>query len=369
MPKMLKVVSLFSGGGGLDLGFAAAGFDIVYANDVDPYSCRTLLLNQGRKNFYGKHVVVTDDVANVSGKSIFGAAQAKPGDIDFVIGGPPCQSFSVFGRRRGLGDPRGNLIWEYSRIINDLKPKGFLFENVPGLKSIESGKVIEQLKKTLSFGGKYHIDINTYRMVEHGIPQFRERVLIVGNRLERRIPLMEGTHGDVNLVGSENLLAYRTAGEVLRHMPQPSETSGLNNHIGRVHSSRIRNRYENLIFGERDPKTRINKIDPSRPSFTIIVGSDHGGGKGHVHPYSPREVTPRESARIQTFPDWWEFDGRGRHVIRQVGNAVPPLFAIQIASHIKKQLFNTRTVPSYTESINQLGIEFMKIYDHGPVQS
>jgi len=94
-----------------------------------------------------------------------------------------------------------------------------------------------------------------------------------------------------------------------------------------------------LEFGERDTKTRINKLNPSRPSFTIIVGSNVGGGKGHVHPFQPREVTPRESARLQTFPDWWEFDGQGRNVIRQVGNAVPPLFSALLAEYIKQYIF------------------------------
>jgi DNA (cytosine-5)-methyltransferase 1 len=114
---------------------------------------------------------------------------------------------------------------------------------------------------------------------------------------------------------------------------------GLANHTSRKHSDRIIKRYKGLVFGERDPKTRINKLDPSRPSYTIIVGSDHGGGKGHVHPYEPREVSPRESARIQTFPDWWAFSGTTRHPIRQVGNAVPPLMAALIGREIVSALF------------------------------
>ncbi|MCG3773354.1 MAG: Modification methylase AplI [Nitrospira sp.] len=98
-------------------------------------------------------------------------------------------------------------------------------------------------------------------------------------------------------------------------------------------------RYRSLKPGERDPKTRINKLDLDKPSFTIIVGSDKGGGKGHVHPSEPREVTPRESARIQTFPDWWAFSGTSRHPIRQVGNAVPPLMAAAVGNALRSQVF------------------------------
>lgn len=133
----------------------------------------------------------------------------------------------------------------------------------------------------------------------------------------------------------------------------------LNGHVGRKHSERIIDRYKSLVFGERDPKTRINKLNPHKPSYTIIVGSDAGGGKGHVHPYEPREVTPRESARIQTFPDWWEFSGTGRHIIRQVGNAVPPLFASILAQHVYKEIFGGKDVLSFDNMVELLELEFL----------
>jgi DNA (cytosine-5)-methyltransferase 1 len=100
-----------------------------------------------------------------------------------------------------------------------------------------------------------------------------------------------------------------------------------------------------MSAGERDHFTRINKLDLTRPSFTIIVGSDKGGGKGHIHPSEPREVTPRESARIQTFPDWWEFTGTVRHPIRQVGNAVPPLLAFAVGNAVREQIFGLPKIP------------------------
>lgn len=353
----IKTLSLFAGGGGLDLGFSAAGFEIVLSTDLDPYSCRTLLLNQKKRRWYDKHPVIAENVANID-KAWLKKYELRPGDIDFIIGGPPCQSFSVFGKRGGLADPRGNLIWEYARVIDLVKPKGFLFENVAGLKTIHDGRVFTKLIKTLSFGGKYRIATHTYQTADHGIPQFRERVLIVGNRIGKELPPMKKSHGlDARCWGLSN---FRTVREAFANLPEPGKDSGLDSHIGRDHSARIITRYRSLAFGERDPKTRINKLNPDGPSHAIIVGSDKGGGKGHVHPFIPREVTPRESARLQTFPDWWEFDGTGRHVIRQVGNAVPALFAAQLGGHIRRHLFDDKSGLGYKKAIERLGLDFLK---------
>lgn len=353
----IKTLSLFTGGGGLDLGFAAGGFSIVYATDIDPYSAKTLVQNQNKTKWYGKHPVGTEDVASITESSLNKIIKDDLKDIDFVIGGPPCQSFSVFGRRGGLNDPRGNLIWEYARIIKLINPKGFLFENVVGLKTIQGGEVYKKLLDLLTFNGKYKISAHTYQVADHGVPQFRERVIIVGNRLGVDVPSLPKTHGKSSLI--EELLPYRTVKEALSGLPEPGLNSLISNHLGRVHSDRIIERYKNLIFGERDHKTRINKLNPNLPSYTIIVGSDKGGGKGHVHPLVPREVTPRESARIQTFPDWWEFSGKGRHVIRQVGNAVPPLFAAQLASHVKRYLFAIQEANVYKTMIKRLKLNYL----------
>jgi DNA (cytosine-5)-methyltransferase 1 len=152
---------------------------------------------------------------------------------------------------------------------------------------------------------------------------------------------------------------YRTVKEILKNLSEPEFTT-LPNHKGRIHSQRIIERYAALEFGQRDSKTRINKLHPDRPSFTIVVGSDAGGGKGHIHPYAPRELTPRESARIQTFPDFWEFSGTSRHPIRQIGNAVPPLFSALIASHIRQYIFNDSTRLTYESAINYLGLDYLK---------
>lgn len=349
------VLSLFSGAGGLDLGFAAAGYNVCCSVDCDPYSCRTLETNNGKRNYVRHTAILERDIRAFSSDEVFRSSGLNSGDIDFIIGGPPCQAFSVFGRRGGLSDPRGNLVWEYLRIVKELQPNGFVFENVGGLKSIHNGQLYADLLEALSCDGKYTVSDHSYDVADYGIPQFRYRVIFVGLRNGMKLEPMPPTHGEND---SLFLRPRITAGKALSNMPEAG-TGLLPNHVGRIHSQRIIDRYNNLRFGERDPKTRINKLNPEKPSFTIIVGSDAGGGKGHVHPFYPREVTPRESARIQTFPDWWEFAGTGRHVIRQVGNAVPPLFAGQLASYIANKVYG-RTQISYEELIDRLELDYLK---------
>jgi DNA (cytosine-5)-methyltransferase 1 len=355
--KGLMALSLFSGGGGLDLGFSASGFKVGCSTDIDSFSCQTLILNNGRKIYYDNTHSIVADIKEISGKYLLKKAELNHDEIDIVLGGPPCQAFSVFGRRKGLDDPRGNLVWEYLKIIQEIKPKAFVFENVPGLKSIHNGKLFEEILTELTIGGTYTISAHSYQMAEYGIPQFRERVFIIGAKNGSIVPKMITTHGRGAPLTLKN---YRTVKEALRYLPEPGKLSSVSNHIGRKHSQRIISRYENLKFGERDPKTRINKLHPERPSFTIIVGSDKGGGKGHIHPFFPREVTPRESARMQTFPDWWEFYGTGRHIIRQVGNAVPPLFAALFAEHLRVHIFGEKKQRSYEDFIEILGLNYLQ---------
>ncbi len=363
----LNAVSLFAGGGGLDLGFSAAGFNIIYSTDIDFHSCETLKLNQGRQPYYGKHLVEATDVRSLDSKDILNKIGKTKEDIDFIIGGPPCQAFSVFGKRKGLEDPRGNLVYEYSRIIDELKPKGFLFENVSGLRTIHNGDLYKELIEILSFKGEYTISAFEYDVANYGIPQFRSRIIIIGTSNGVEASRMLQTH-KANQPGMfNNLRPYTTVKDALSDLPLPTEGTAYN-HIGREHSQRIIDRYRGLEFGERDPLTRINKLHPARPSYTIIVGSDKGGGKGHVHPHYPREVTPRESARIQTFPDWWEFYGTGRHVIRQVGNAVPALFGGLLGSHVRKEVFAHSNVFEYDDLTEILDLSYLNV-NQGSFQS
>ncbi|MEZ9365473.1 DNA cytosine methyltransferase [Vibrio sp. 10N.286.49.E11] len=363
--KPLKVVSLFTGGGGLDLGLEAAGFNTVFATDIDEHSCISLRDNKERcqkskTSILQEAVIVQKDIKELVSEVILEKADLRVGELDLLAGGPPCQAFSVFGKRQGTDDPRGLLAYEYLRLLSDLEPRAFFFENVYGLLTIDEGNVFKELcgklqnpKKGLS----YTLSVFRLNAADYGVPQFRDRVFIIGSREGKTIetipPICNGFKSEKEI---EGLMAYRTVNDGLTNMPPMGE--GLANHTGRNHSQRIIDRYASLKFGERDPKTRINKLDPSKPSYTIIVGSDKGGGKGHVHPFEPREVTPRESARMQTFPDWWEFSGTSRHPIRQVGNAVPPLLSALIGREISSSIFDAQK-KSLLEIVENLSLEHL----------
>ena len=340
-----KLISLFSGGGGMDLGLEAAGFETVFATDIDHHSCRTLengkleATRRGSK-FLQSAVIHEGDILQLKTRDLMKMSGVKPGEVHLLAGGPPCQAFSVFGQRKGVEDPRGRLFLEYLRILSELKPKAFVFENVFGLLTIQKGEVFKQLCGLLENpGGRARYQLSVFRLnsANYGVPQYRDRIFIIGSRagksLEAIPPICSGDEKPDLFT-----LPPRTVLQAFRGLP-PIGTR-LANHVGREHSQRIISRYKKLRFGERDSKTRINKLDPNKPSFTIIVGSDKGGGKGHVHPFEPREVSPRESARIQTFPDWWAFSGTSRHPIRQVGNAVPPLLAALIGRELISQFFD-----------------------------
>lgn len=344
---MKKLVSLFTGGGGLDLGLEAAGFETMLAVDIDEHSCISLKQNKefckkSGRPFLSKAEILRGDITQLTGKEVQKLTGLKKGEIDLLAGGPPCQAFSVFGKRKGLEDPRGQLVYHYLRLLTELRPKAFLFENVYGLLTAEKGRIFSDLKEKLSNpieGLEYTLSIHRLNASDYGVPQFRDRVFIIGCIKGNQVPKIPPICSEETDLITQTL-PWRTVSHGLKNLPKIGDSKS-HNHTGRVHSNRIVERYDAMRFGERDHFTRINRLDPKRPSFAIIVGSDKGGGKGHVHPLEPREVTPRESARMQCFPDWWWFSGTSRHPIRQVGNAVPTLLAFSIGRQILKDVFKT----------------------------
>lgn len=375
----IPYISLFSGAGGFDLGLEAVGYEARVCIDLDYHSCRTLAFNRtlGRRTGFHRYlnnaVVLNQDLTQISTASLLKASRLGPGEVPLIVGGPPCQSFSVFGGRRGMDDPRGLLWMEFARIVRELRPKAFLFENVAGLLTVDGGKAYSQIFDVLSNTGgdpEYKVSAHLIDAAHFGVPQFRTRLFIFGSREGTTVPKPRSTHAvewprtallpEQFSDSNEDLLRCPTARDFLHGLPEISPDCWIPNHVGRDHSSAIISRYQTLEFGQRDPKTRVNKLHPDRPSYTIIVGSDKGGGKGHVHPYEPREVTPRESARAQTFPDSWWFSGTSRHPIRQVGNAIPPVLAAVVGLHIKKYLFGFDESVSYAEILDRLGLNYLQ---------
>jgi DNA (cytosine-5)-methyltransferase 1 len=364
--KKFYAISLFSGAGGFDIGIEAAGFTTRLCTDIDLHSCQTLqqnknkLKNNPKYNFLKEATIKQKNIKEYPTSEILSDAGLKKEEVSLVYGGPPCQSFSVFGLRKGMDDPRGTLLWDYLRVVRDIEPQCFIFENVAGLLTIDDGSIfrlfLDELSKDAKGNKIYEVSHYLLDTSSFGVPQYRSRVIVYGAK-GKQITSPVKTHVLANNDRINGLLPAVTVKDAFRNLPKVN-SSTLANHIGRIHGQSVIDRYNALTFGERDSKTRVNRLNPDKPSFTIVVGSDKGGGKGHVHPFEPREVTPRESARIQTFPDYWEFTGTSRHPIRQVGNAVPPVFAAVVGANLLKQAFNKKNTPDYSEILNRIGITY-----------
>ncbi len=208
----LNAIALFSGGGGLDLGFSAAGFNIRISCDIDAFSCKTLELNNGKRPFYNHAKAMQADITKISANDLLENANLDRESVDLLIGGPPCQAFSIFGQRKGLNDPRGNLVWDYLRILQEIQPTAFVFENVAGLKSIHNGSLYNEILHSLELGGLYTVSAHSYQLANFGIPQFRDRIFFIGTKTGKLVPILDSTHGNSDCANAP----YRTASEALR---------------------------------------------------------------------------------------------------------------------------------------------------------
>lgn len=192
----MKVISLFSGAGGLDIGFQNAGFETVVMVERDSACCKTLRANMPNVP------VIEGDINAVSTAEILKVARLKPLEAALVIGGPPCQSFSLAGKRMGLNDPRGKLVLEFIRVVREALPVGFVMENVKGLVNWEHGRaldaIIEEATTPILYKGetyRYEVKFQVLNAASYGVPQFRERIFIVGNRIHVPFEFPSPTHG------------------------------------------------------------------------------------------------------------------------------------------------------------------------------
>ncbi|MGV8142241.1 MAG: DNA cytosine methyltransferase [Candidatus Pacearchaeota archaeon] len=308
----MRVISLFCGAGGMDLGFVKAGHEIVWANDYDRDSCKTY-----ERNF--EHKAICQDISKVDSKDI------PEGDI--VIGGFPCQGFSLANPYRKTEDSRNKLYLEMLRIIKDKKPKYFVGENVMGLCSIGGyetkedkklglGRVLKMIIKDFEEAG-YHVEWKVLNSAEYGVPQTRRRVLILGTRNDISSKLK---HPEPIYQKNE----WKTVGEALNGLPL-EPTNSIPNHQGTAHKVKI-----NGHLGNRETKS-------DKPSPTIV---GRGGGTGGPviipHPSGQRRMTVRETARLQSFPDDFIFEGAVTSQYRQIGNAVPWPLAYYVAKMLPK---------------------------------
>lgn len=328
--KEFVAVSLFSGGGGLDIGLSLAGFDFRYSNDEVQHYCDTISYN------FRDCITEAKDIRDLKGQEI--KALIKADKVSLIAGGPPCQAFSILGKRESFSDLRGQLVFDYIRLINELEPEAFVFENVPGLLTLNGGEDWEKLYYHFQVKTGYDIYTATLNSADYGVPQIRKRLFVVGFHQPTEFVFPSPEYRDPSSLDLLN-----------QHLPDwiPAKfalenVDGLPNHDIRIHGDRVRNRYEQIPQGGRDKVDHTDRIDPERPSGTVLVGSKAGGGRPHIHPYLHRHITVREAARLQSFPDWYKFLGTSTAQYRQVGNAVPPLFALAVGKSIRTALKNLK---------------------------
>jgi len=320
--KVHRVASLFSGSGGMDLGFKQTGFEVLWANDVNHWACETF-----RKNF-GDHITEG---------SITGVKDSDIPACDIILGGFPCQDFSMIWKRMGLKTERGNLYRQFVRIVVAKQPKMFVAENVKGLLSANKGKAVGQIVSDFAEAG-YKVDVYPINFANYGAPQLRERVLIIGVRkdLNREFKLPEPTHTPET---------YVTAKEALRDVEKvPHNNEHQNIAPSTVAKLRIIPPGGNFTDIPKDSPHYVKgmishvyrRLHPDKPSTTIIAGG--GGGTWGYHYKEPRPLTNRERARLFGYPDNFVFLGSIAEVRRQIGNSVPPAGIKPIAKAIKKFL-------------------------------
>jgi DNA (cytosine-5)-methyltransferase 1 len=368
-----KLIDLFCGCGGMSLGASRAGFELAVAIDNDSRALASHSLNFPNT----KHL--SFDLSKTTGQQILTAAAIKRGEIDVVVGGPPCQGFSPIGKR-DVNDPRNERLADFFRLVAEIKPKAFIMENVPGILSPRYGDV---LKTAMRVAQKDYILLEPHRLqaLEAGAPTVRTRIIIVGfhkkgvdapsefwktpGESKDHPPVvrhaLEGlpldVHSDANRsrdgkrvvrISKKGSFFESASGRVptgvgdslaLESYFEKNVVSGC---LGTLHSRKLEKRYASLSYGEMDPKTKSVKLDPNGYCPTLRAGT--GPEKGSfqavrpIHYLRPRVITPREAARLQGFPDWFQFDQTKWHTFRQLGNSVSPLVAEFVMNRIAKVL-------------------------------
>jgi len=308
----MRIVSLFSGAGGLDLGLKQAGHQIVWANDIFEDAAATYCKNIG---------------AHIDTRSIEKIPSRDIPDCDVVVGGFPCQGFSVANWERSLKDPRNQLYRELVRVVRAKQPRYFIGENVKGLASMGKGEVLRNILAEFASLG-YRVSHSIVCAADFGVPQLRMRVLILGIRNDQPDASFfppKPTHAHPEEAALLNLKPWRTVGEALAHLPEPDNGKHIPNH----QCSKYKLRF-NGHLGHR-------YIEPNKPAPTVTARGDERGGVVVLHhPGNHRRMTARELAAVQSFPDDFVFFGTKTSAYRQIANAVPPLLGKAIGQMLKK---------------------------------
>ena len=368
-------VDLFSGAGGMSLGFERAGFDIVAAVEIDPIHAATHKFN------FPECEVIPKSVTNITGAKIRAAAKIGDAKVDVVFGGAPCQGFSLIGQR-ALDDPRNSLIKDFVRIVMELDATYFVFENVKGLTVGKHRKFLfELIEEFEALGYRVQKDWRVLNAADYAVPQDRQRLILMGAKTGHELPIYPKTIakrptcfdalGDIP--NAEDFQELRNSDTVpVNAWSEPSKYAetlrgkgndawmygrprnwnpGILTSSARTeHTEITRRRFSETAEGSVEPISRFFRLSSDGVSNTLRAGTD--GARGAftsprpIHYEFDRCVTVREMARLHGFPDWFRFHATKWHGARQIGNAVPPPLAHAAATQIIKALGVRRSRPS-----------------------
>ncbi|CAN1211384.1 DNA cytosine methyltransferase [Tumidithrix helvetica PCC 7403] len=387
-------VDLFAGAGGMTLGFEQAGFDVLASVEIDPIHCATHKYN------FPFWEIICQSATDISAAEIRRKAKIGDRSIDVVFGGPPCQGFSMMGKR-ALDDPRNHLVFHFLRLVLELQPKYFVMENVKGLTVGKHKQFLAEIMAEFESQG-YQIE-QSYRVLNachYGVPQHRERLFLLGCRQGLELPKYPAPitkPAKASKIPKElaDLPPSPTVWEAIADLPSPDRYAELlrqdwceaefdldanfnpSDYVRRLRSldcstqdysyprhfdrklltSSIRThhslesmaRFHATPQGKTEPISRFLKLDPQGICNTLRAGtaSNHGAftSPRPIHPFEPRCITVREAARLHSYPDWFRFHATKWHGFRQIGNSVPPLLAQAVATEIRKALKVTPVKP------------------------
>lgn len=392
---IFNTIDLFSGCGGLTLGFAHAGFHCILASDIDENCEQTFTANFPNVPF------LRGDLSDFEKAQFDSVIQGQ--QVDLVLGGPPCQGFSLANKNRNkiAEDPRNKLFYQFVKVINWYSPRAFVMENVKGLLSMQKGKVIAQIIHEFEQAGKYGYDVRvkTLKAVDYGVPQLRERVIIIGTRTDLNlIPEFPEPTTETPVTVEEAIsdLPLILSGEGTDHAAYATEPQNdyqrlmrrdasdtVCNHIAMKHTRRLIERFHAIKPGQSlvdvwDTHASVKRGHPTETS-TVKFGQNNqrvyadkpaptiaaSFQSNFIHPHLDRNFTAREGARLQSFPDKFIFKGmrtkmsweKGLSQYQQIGNAVPPLLAYAIAMKLKETLLNPRATELLSNREYMLAME------------
>ncbi|MGB5715329.1 MAG: DNA cytosine methyltransferase [Waterburya sp.] len=379
-------VDLFAGAGGMTLGFEQAGFDVLAAVELDPIHAS---IHEYNFPFW---TTICKSVTQITGGEIRAKSAIGDRDVDVVFGGPPCQGFSLMGKR-DLSDDRNSLVFNFLRLVLDLRPKYFVMENVRGITIGKQKQILEKIISEFRASG-YQVTENpqVLNAAHYGVPQNRHRLFLLGCRQGLNLPNypQPKTHPPVNKSDQDNLPTTPTVAEAIGDIPevnhypelelrdwvaadygQPSEYASQLRHpvlvkdnyaYGREynpqlltcsrrtkHTDQTIARFATTIPGKSDRISRFHRLDLNGLCITLRAGTASNRGAftspRPIHPITPRCITVREAARLHSYPDWFMFHATKWHGFRQIGNSVPPLLAQAVATEILQALEIMPTKP------------------------